>query len=68
MILFRMTLQKCEAHQTTSLGSTKIQNLKNIPSAQLSQEIYLYSSAPSTSPQTPPACSQVELPETPPAI
>lgn len=57
-----MTLQICEAHQSMCLGSMKTQTLKSIISAELSQEIALYYSAPSVSPETPPAYSKMELP------
>jgi len=63
MILFQMSLLNCEARQTMSLGSMKTQNLKSIMSAELSQEIVLYYSALSVSPETPPARSKTELPE-----
>ena len=67
MILFQMSLLNCEARQTMSLGSMKTQNLKSIISAELSQEIVLYYSALSVSPETPPARSKTELPEPLPA-
>lgn len=67
IVLFQITFQNCDAHQTMFLRCMKTQNVKSVISAELSQDTASYCSAPNAIPETPPARSKMDLPEAVPA-